>query len=387
MFFPVTRQPSGQGPEELLAQPPRHRHQGRLRRRRLRHAPRHRQVLTSTEVVPASTPSGSSATAAVWSRRTAYLSQRARSTDGQIIQSGQPIGYVGKTARAGACGIYFAVEPHGKRQNPTAWLNTYVGKTPPVAKLFGNTGFNVASFNILGASHTARSSRYATYTPRLNRAVTLMNSAQARRGRHPGVPGDAVRLLRAPGATSKTWGAYYWNPAGKKRDTENAIIWRKSTMEFVSGHDLRHPLLQRQHPARAGRAAAREVDRAHGVLHQRAQPGQRARATQRSSAPRRSRSRSRRSSSCAATGRPVFLTGDFNDRAEGVLPADGRTSCSISPNSIPSMTCVYPRQSSIDWIFAAGQTRFSYFAARHLPAAGQRISDHPVVQARAHLQN
>ena len=32
-----------------------------------------------------------------------------------------------------------------------------------------------------------------------------------------------------------TWGAYYWIPAGKKRDTENPIIWRKSTMEFVSG--------------------------------------------------------------------------------------------------------------------------------------------------------
>ena len=34
---------------------------------------------------------------------------------------------------------------------------------------------------------------------------------------------------------NKTWGSYYWNPAGKARDTENAIIWRKSKMEFVSG--------------------------------------------------------------------------------------------------------------------------------------------------------
>ena len=41
------------------------------------------------------------------------------------------------------------------------------------------------------------------------------------------------------------------------------------------------------------------------------------------------------------------------------------------------MTCAYPEQSSIDWIFAAGQARFSYFAAGHLPAdrADQRPPD------------
>ena len=50
------------------------------------------------------------------------------------------------------------------------------------------------------------------------------------------------------------------------------------------------------------------------------------------------------------------------------------------------MTCVYPRQSTIDWIFAAGQTRFSYYL-RDTYAQRANISDHPVVRARAHLQN
>ena len=193
--------------------------------------------------------------------------------DGQIIQSGQMIGKAGRKTAGGPCGIYFAVKSGGKVLNPSTWLNTWVGKTPPITKLFGNTGFNVASFNILGASHTVRSSRFATYKPRLDRAVTLMNRYKLDVVGTQEFQEKQYDYFVARGY-SKTWGAHYWNPTGPRRDTENAVIWRKSTMEFVKRHDLRHPLLQRQHPARAGRAAAREGDRAYGVLHQRAQPGQ-----------------------------------------------------------------------------------------------------------------
>ena len=89
-----------------------------------------------------------------------------------------------------------------------------MGKTPPISKLFGNTGFNVASFNILGASHTVRSSRFATYKPRLDRAVTLMNRYKL----------DVVGTQEfqekqydyfVSRGYSKTWGAHYWNPAGQ----------------------------------------------------------------------------------------------------------------------------------------------------------------------------
>ena len=86
-----------------------------------------------------------------------------------------------------------------------------------------------------------------------------------------------------------------------------------------------------------------------------------------------------------ATGRPVFFTGDFNDRQKAFCPLT-ENKLSISPNSIPSMTCVYPKPSSIDWIFAAGQVRFTSFGRDTYPQR-LRISDHPIVQARAHLQD
>ena len=81
----------------------------------------------------------------------------------------------------------------------------------------------------------------------------------------------------------------------------------------------------------------------------------------------------------------MFLTGDFNDREKAFCPLTAYK-LTISPNSIPSTSCVYPKQSSIDWIFAAGQTRFSYFLRDTYPQRAD-ISDHPIVRARAHLQN
>ncbi len=50
------------------------------------------------------------------------------------------------------------------------------------------------------------------------------------------------------------------------------------------------------------------------------------------------------------------------------------------------MTCAFPKEFTIDWIFAAGQTRFSYYLRDKTPQTA-KISDHPIVIARAHLQD
>ena len=259
-----------------------------------------------------------------------------------------------------------------------------MGKPPPVSNLFGTTGFNVASFNLLGASHTARSSRFATYKPRLDRAVTLMNRYKL----------DVVGTQEFQETTqfdyfvakgySKTWGAHYWNPAGKARDTENAIIWRKSKMEFVSGSTFDIPYFNgntRHVPAvllrekSSGRTAY--FLNVHNPANVRGNAaGWRAKAIKIERA---------KIIELRKTGRPVFITGDFNDRREAFCPLTAGK-LTISPNSVPRMTCVYPRQTSIDWIFAAGQTRFSYYL-RDTYSQRANISDHPVVRARAHLQN
>src|ERR1700712_5622911 len=272
--------------------------------------------------------------------------------EGQIVQTGQGLGSVAKNAKTGACTLYFTTTSNGRTQNPTTWLNTWVGRTPPVTNLFDTTGFTTATFHILGASHTKNSKTFATYPSRLNRAVTFMNrksfdviGSQEFQG-----PQYDYFLKRGYG---KTFGAYFWDPAGSKRDTENMILYRKSTMEFVSGSTIdipyfygstRHIPVVLLKEKKSGRTAyfinthnAADVRGPAKKYRVRAIAIEKAKIVE-----------------LRKTGRPVIMTGDFNDRKDAFCPMTANK-LTISPNSIPHTDCAFPKQYSIDWIFAAGQ--------------------------------
>lgn len=314
--------------------------------------------------------------------RTAYLTKPAVA-NGQVLQAGQVIGYVGRKSSRDACGIYVSITNNGKVQNPTSFLNSYVGKRVPISKLFGNTGFNVASFNILGASHTTNSARYATYPSRLNRAVTLMGMRKLDVVGTQEFQERQYDYFVAKGY-DKTYGACYWDPAGTKRDTENLVLFRRSTMELLECKTFDIPYFSgniRHVPAALLREKA--TGRTFYMLNVHNPANVRGNAAKyRAQAIAIER---QKIIELRATGRPVFITGDFNDRQAAFCPLTANK-LSISPNSVPSITCAYPRQSSIDWIFAAGQVRFSYYNREMYPKDA-KISDHPLVQARAHVQD
>jgi endonuclease/exonuclease/phosphatase family metal-dependent hydrolase len=310
-----------------------------------------------------------------------YLS-RVAITDGQIMQSGQAIGWTGTRPGRG-CELYFGVNVAGQNRNPTTWLNHFVGQMSPTPRLFGTPGFLIASFNVLGASHTARSKKYATGNARIVRATSMLNA------RHIDVVGtqefqETQFDYWVKRGNLNTWGAFYWDPAGKKRDTENAILYRKSTIELISGETIDVPYFNgniRHMPVAyfRERATGRTfyVMNTHNPANTKGNAaGYRARAINIEKA---------KMIDLRASGRPVLFTGDFNDRQKAFCPLT-QNKLSISPNSIPSNTCAYPKPSSIDWIFAAGQVRFTSFGRDTYPQAA-RISDHPIVQTRAHLQN
>jgi endonuclease/exonuclease/phosphatase family metal-dependent hydrolase len=313
----------------------------------------------------------------------AYLS-RAVVKNGQIIQAGQWIGSVGKPTRTSACKVYVAVQSGAARYNPSAWLNAYVGKPAPVWRLFGNLGFNLASFNVLGASHTTASSRYATYAPRMAQSVSLIQSRKLDViGFQEFQDPQKAEFLRL---TGEEFGIFHVDSDGdgpKRGDTDNALAWRKSTMEFVEGHTFAVPYFggnPRRMPAVLLREKATGLTAWFINVHNPANtegPAQQWRD-------QAVAIEKQKIIDLRATGRPVFLTGDFNDREEAFCPLTANL-LSISPNSIPSYRCALPRQFSIDWIFAAGQTRFSTFV-RDTYTQTARISDHPIVITRAHLQ-
>jgi endonuclease/exonuclease/phosphatase family metal-dependent hydrolase len=303
-------------------------------------------------------------------------------TTGQIIQSGQYIGTVGRHPRSKVCDLYFSVWQRGKAVNPTTWLNWYVGRTPPVGNLFDVPGINVASFNVLGASHTRSGGRFATAAQRTPRALALINSYNL----------DVVGLqefqdeqkAQFMSLSGDTFGIFHWRgrPDGPG-DTDNSIIWRNSTMELVStdtfdipyfGGNTRHvPIVLLKQKSTGRTAYFMNVHNPADVQGPAQQWRNQAIAIERA-----------KMIELRATGRPVFLTGDFNDRQNAFCPITAGK-LAISPNSVPSTGCVYPGF-SIDWIFVAGQARFSSFVRDTKPQSSN-ISDHPIVVTRAHLQN
>ena len=83
------------------------------------------------------------------------------------------------------------------------------------------------------------------------------------------------------------------------------------------------------------------------------------------------------------TGRPVFLTGDLNDREKAFCPLTAGK-LMLAPQSVPSMTCAPPAKLWIDWIFGAGQTRFMTYSV-DWSIKDRNISDHPLVLSQTHL--
>jgi hypothetical protein len=306
---------------------------------------------------------------------------RAQVQQGQIVQAGQTIGLLAGNPFTKRCTLYYAVSGGGHPVNPSTWLNTNVGK--PVARyLFDNLGFTVASMNMLGASHTP-SSRYPAYTVRTPKALAFLKARGADVVGAQEFEQRQSDLMMADPTFSSFNGTF----AGGKPDTRNAILWRNSTMEFVSGETLpikyfngsiiKIPVVLLRQRA-TGRTAyfMNTHNPASNVFGYGNQSSYRTYDLGVEKA---------KIVALRATGRPVIMTGDFNDRAPAFCSMTANK-LTISPNSLPSTTCAYPRQSSIDWIFAAGQARFSAYSY-DTSAKNARVTDHPVIFARVHLQN
>ena len=306
--------------------------------------------------------------------------------DGQVLQSGQTLGTLTRHLTTRACALAFGVRRSGTAVNPTTWLTRYVGTPPPVPRLYGTQGIDLVSFNLLGANHTENSKVYATYPSRMKRAMALLDERKIDVAGLQEYQKPQAEWFDANGHDD-TWGEFYFDPAGKSWDPDNAIIWRRSTMELVESQTFSVPYFYgnlRAMPAvllrekATGRTAwfvnihnpASSVARGdHSGFRAQAVAVERQKVVE-----------------LRATGRPVFLVGDFNDNDLAFCPLTA-DKLMISPNSQPSATCAMPeRYRSIDWIFAAGQVRFSTYL-RDLSARDARITDHPIIQTTAHLQD
>ena len=312
---------------------------------------------------------------------------------GQIVQAGQEIGRIGRKGSAAPsfCALYFAVKNNsGKSTNPSRWLERLVGKPLNTTSLFGNWGIVVASMNTLGASHT-RSGPYPTYNVRTAGQYNLLNNYAV----------DVVGLqeFQRPqynqftSLSAGTFGVYPDaatlsdpnNPfmVGNYGPTENSIIWRNSTMEFVSADYIRVPYFEAPRNMPVVLLRDRATGRTAYFINVHNPASGVGWGDQTASRAQAIAIERQKIIDLRATGRPVFVTGDFNDRAPAFC---GITTgmLAIIPDSIPSMSCAMPKNNGIDWVFAAGGARFTRYARDWKPP-NMRMTDHPIVWNREHL--
>lgn len=241
--------------------------------------------------------------------------------------------------------------------------------------------FRVATFNVLGDSHTGRGgkkARFASGPARMRISVDLLNQEGV------DVAGlqelEMVQHNTFMNLTGGTWGTYPGMSMGKG-PVRNSITWRKDTWTLIDAGTMPIPYF------RGARVPMPWVTLQHNttgqlvdfinihnpVSNKRRGNNERWRdlATQ---------MEIDKVNELKADGTPVLLLGDFNERDEAYCKVTaGAGMIAAAPGGSVS-PCRVPRYTAIDWIFGTNDLVFSNYERRK-DAAVRRAADHPLYVA------
>ena len=234
----------------------------------------------------------------------------------------------------------------------------------------------MASFNTQGAVHTRHNGR-ASGTTRtvwmkdllLAHHVDLVALQEFERV-------QVSTFLRVAGGTYDV----YPGVAGRSRDGENAIAWRKDTFELVRGQTRPYPYFNgqiRNMPRVLLRHRKTGVEFWVTSYHNPAsikkfphQQGWRARAVSRQIADA--------NALLGATQDQLVVAGDMNDRATYFCRMAGSTPMHSADGSTFAGGCRMAARPWIDWILGSGDVTFSAYQ-RDRSSFVRKTSDHPIV--------
>lgn len=256
-----------------------------------------------------------------------------------------------------------------------------VGGPPPEV----DVTFTVASFNVLGASHTTGPKRrrgFAVGTARVPGQVAMLDQKEVTVAGFQEFQWSQVRRFLA--VTRGQWEIYPGLSRGPLY-SENSVGWRKDTWTAVRRHTIDIPYFG-GHPRAMAYVLLEHRRTGHRVwlanFHNPANIGgdfARFRAEAVGIEVRLARR-------LGADGTPVIFTGDMNDKrlfacpftaGSGMHSADGT-------HTNAAGRCVTARTLYIDWILGSRQVHFSGYVT-DFAAQRRRLSDHPLVTARATL--
>jgi len=237
------------------------------------------------------------------------------------------------------------------------------------------TSFTIASFNVLGSSHTTKRKGWAQGPTRAGRAGALLRSRGVTvAGVQEFQSNQIGPLLSAAGG----WRAYP-GTSMSSLDGENSVVWNPSVWELVEAHTIQIPYFSgkmRNMPyvllrnIKSGRMAwfSSYHNPADGFPGKAG--GWRDEATRREAA---------LAKQLTADGTPYFVTGDMNERerfaclfqSSGMHSADGKA-------------CGNPSDMWIDWIWGSSAVTFSGYS-RDFSPRDSKISDHPIITAKVEI--
>lgn len=274
---------------------------------------------------------------------------------GDPVAAGQVLGEVGTEGNSTGCHLHFEVHPKGggiyeDGVDPSVWLAGNVGN-----RVTGD-GFTLASFNVLGTTHTAPGGKRAAWPAgedRIRRAAALM----VRHG--VDVAGLQEFQVTQQRVFRRTVGSTY----GMFGDRDNVVVWRKSDWSLVAGDTVGIPYFDgntRQMPVVKLRSRSTGQVVVVVNVHNPAHPeNERHRETA-------TRIELNVVKQLRKQGAPVFLVGDLNEREEG---------CRVAQSSGLTVSAGGCGAGTIDWIFGTVP-----FGGHQVVRTG-RVSDHPMIVA------
>lgn len=311
--------------------------------------------------------------------------KRVRVKQGAVIKSGRTLGRVTRDKRGKRCSLHFAVRLRfGARNpeavNPSVWLKRHWGRhvsgMPPGKRKRGS--FIVATFNVLGHSHTARGGKkrrqFASSGRRMNRSIGLLESNRVSLvGLQEFQRPQRRMFLRR----TKGWGLH-----SPRSDPQDSIAWRTNRFKLLRKDSIDVPYFKSNRPMPVVTLRDRATGRKLSVIsvHNPANRG-----TKRKMAKRRHIAVGRELRAVErlkrTTGAPVILMGDFNDNGRRFYCRVVNRGMHASSRGTRGKQCRPSRGNGIDWIFATKKIRFrGHMALRGGVVA--RTTDHPLVLAR-----
>jgi endonuclease/exonuclease/phosphatase family metal-dependent hydrolase len=239
----------------------------------------------------------------------------------------------------------------------------------------------IGTFNVLGSQHTAPGgdrSRYPAASVRSRGAARLIAAHRvAVLGTQELQPDQLAALRSRTGMAA--WPGRRWG----SKETDNSVLYNAHRFKLVNGSRFVIPFMGHPRPQPILRLKDRSSGRQFYVVNTHPSAGGGRYATERRRGQRVLVSVVKR---LRATGRPVLVTGDMNDREKfycHVAPAARL----VAANGGSYAHGCRPPQSPIpvDWVLGSKRTGWTRYWRDTRPIE-RRISDHFLVSATAHIR-